>query len=113
MKHILIYGSSIFLAGLVEQIRTLPDIQIKACRSLTELGDVAAFDTVLVDLNNLGTADVLILLRVRPDMKVIGVNHATGVLTVLSGQTYLVQSLDDIMTHLEKHFITEALIDNT
>ena len=101
MKHILIYGSSIFLAGLAEQVRVLPNTRVEAHQSLTGLGDVAIFDAVLVDLNNPATADALTLLRARPDLKVIGVNQASGTLTVLAGQTYLAQSLADVMAHLE------------
>jgi hypothetical protein len=101
MKHILIYGTSIFLAGLAEQVRALPNTRVETRQSLTGLGDVAVFDAVLVDLNNPATANVLTLLRARPDLTMIGVNQATGTLTVLAGQTYLVQDLDDIMTHLQ------------
>lgn len=101
IQHILIYGDSIFLAGLTEQVRTLPDVQVEVRRSLTGLGDLAAFDAVIVDLNNPATADVLTLLRARPDLKVIGVNQASGVLTVLSGKVYLAHTLADVITCLE------------
>jgi hypothetical protein len=101
-RHILIYGDSIFLAGLAEQVRTLPGVQVEVRHSLTGLGDLAAFDAVIVDLDNPATADVLTLLRARPDLKVIGVNQATGALTVLAGQVYLAHSLDDVIVHLEQ-----------
>jgi hypothetical protein len=100
MQRILVYGTSIFLAGLAEQLHTLPNAQIHQRSTLDNLGDLAAFDVVVVDLNDAHTADVLTLLRARPDLKVIGVNAAAGALTVLAGQVYLAKTVDDILAYV-------------
>ena len=102
MKHILIYGSSIFLAGLAERLGILRDVRIEVRQSLTDLGDLVVFDAVIVDLNSPTTADVLTLLRARPDLKMIGVNQAAGSLTVFSGRVYLAETLEDVVAHLDE-----------
>ena len=100
MQSILIYGSSIFLCGLAKQLQNTTQLTIKHCLHLNELGDLATFEAVMVDLNDPVTRDVLSLLRVRPDLKVIGVNDAAGTLTVLTGKIFLAQRLDDIAGYL-------------
>ncbi|MBU1660804.1 MAG: hypothetical protein KKD28_04955 [Chloroflexi bacterium] len=113
MKTILLYGTSIFLAGLTELMHTLPDLHIETCQRLADLGDLAAFDAVLVDLNNPKTSDVLNLLRARPDLTVIGINTASGTVTVLSGQVYLAETLEDVVVHLQAADVKkEVLIDD-
>jgi hypothetical protein len=100
MQHILLYGTSILLAGLAAQLVHLPGMQVYCRESLTRLGDLADFDAVLVDFNDLHAIDVITMLRARPDLKVIGINDAAGVLTRLEGQVYLVQNLEDIVQQL-------------
>jgi len=102
MRRILIYGSSLFLAGLAAQVRRLAGIEIQTCDSLERLGDLAAVDAVLVDLNDSRAADLSTLLRARPDLQVIGVNAATSALTMLSGQVYLAETIDDVLAHLAR-----------
>ncbi len=100
MKRILIYGSSIFLAGLAERLRAQPGVEVEARRQLAGLGDLTAFDATVFDLHDAGTADVFTLLRACPDLKLIGVNRTSGTLVVLSGQVYLVASLEDVVAHV-------------
>jgi len=100
MKQILIYGDSIFLAGLTEQLRALPDVQVKVRQCLIGLGDLAAFDATVFDLHDARTTDIFTLLRACPDLKLIGVNRTSGTLVVLSGQVYLAASLEDVVAHL-------------
>lgn len=102
MRHILIYGSSIFLASLARQMRDLPETRVTVRQDLNDLGDVASIHAVLVDLNDPTTGNVLQLLRTRPDLKLIGVNDATGALTVLVGQVYLAHSLTDVVFYLNQ-----------
>ncbi len=109
MQRILLYGTSIFLAGLSELLDKLPEIRFQTCLRLADLGDLTAFDTVLIDLNNPSTTDVLSLLRARPDLTVIGVNIASGTVTVLSGQVYLAQSLENVIGHLQA---AEVMMDD-
>lgn len=100
MRRILLYGNSLLLAGLAAQVRKLPGVQARACSGLADLGDLADFDTVLVDLNDDAAADLPALLRARPDLQVIGVNAATSALTMLCGRVYLAATIDDVLAHL-------------
>ncbi len=100
MPHVLIYGDSIFLTGLAAELQTLPDMQAICRSTLIDLGDLSAFDAVVVDFNDPGAADVFTLLRARPDLRLIGVNSASNAVTVLSGHVYLTKSLAEIATHL-------------
>ncbi|MFH1634778.1 MAG: hypothetical protein ABIG63_12350 [Chloroflexota bacterium] len=101
MKTTLLYGTSIFIEGLAGLLRELPEIQFETCTRLADLGDLAAFDTVLVDLNNPKTSDVLNLLRARPALTLIGVNTASGTVTVRSGQVYMAEKLEDVVVYLK------------
>ena len=78
MQTLLLYGASIFIESLNGLLRQQPGLRIETCQHLADLGDLAAFDAVIVDLNNPRTADVLTLLRARPDLSVIGINTASG-----------------------------------
>lgn len=71
--------------------------RIYLAHTLADLGDLAAFDAVLVDINNPKTSDVLNLLRARPDLTVIGVNTASSALTVLTGKVYLARNLNEVI----------------
>ena len=62
------------------------------------LGDL---DAVIVDFNDVLAADVLAMLRARPDLKVVGVNANNGAVTVLSGRIYLAHTLADVVGCLE------------
>ena len=96
MKHILVYGASLFLAGLLAHLQRLPDVEIDTCTTLTGLGDLCTYDVVLIDLNDARAADVLALLRARPDLRVVGVNANTSAVTVLAGQVYLAESVEEV-----------------
>ncbi len=100
MKHILLYGSSIFLAGLTATLQADPRLDVRQqapCDGLLDLGDL---DAVIVDFGDAPPADVLTMLRARPDLKMVGVNASDGAVTVLSGRVYMAQRLEDIIAHL-------------
>jgi hypothetical protein len=96
LKHILVYGASLFLAGLLPRLHDLPDVEVHHRESLTDLGDLCAYDVVLIDLNDVRAADVLTLLRARPDLRVVGVNADTSAVTVLAGQVYFAESVEEV-----------------
>ena len=100
-KRILLYGNSIFLAGLAAQLQTRDDVDVRQQAPHAgplHLGDL---DAVIVDFNEVQAADVLALLRARPSLKIVGVNAAGGAVTVLSGRVYLAQTLADVVECLE------------
>lgn len=100
MQRILVYGTSIFLAGLTDRLQRLPNVQVCCHDSLADLGDLSAFDKVIVDLDDVHAADVVVMLRARPDLHIIGVNAATSALTRLAGQVYLAPTLNDVIACL-------------
>ena len=63
---------------------------------------LGGLDVVIVDFDEAPAADVLALLRARPDLKIVGVNAATGVLTVFAGQVCPAHKLEDVIAHLEQ-----------
>jgi hypothetical protein len=105
MAHILVYGTSILLEGVAAQLSAQADMRVRRRETLADLGDLSAFDAVLVDLNDTGAADVLTMLRVRPDLQILGVNAATGSVTLLAGHVYLTPTVEEVMaclTHITK-----------
>ena len=100
MVHLLVYGSSIFLAGVTAQLEALAEVQISQRQTLDDLGNLNAYDAVLIDLNDPASADVLKLLRVRPDLHLICLNAATSALTILSGKVYFTPTLAEIIDQL-------------
>lgn len=96
MKRILVYGESLFLAGLRSRLQHLPEIDIYGRKHLAGVGDLASYDVVLIDLNDVRAADVLALLRARPDLRVVGVNADTSAVTVLAGQVYFAESVEEV-----------------
>ena len=97
MPKILLYGSSILLAGLATQLQSQLNTQVFCHNTLPNLGDLSTLDAVIVDLNDPRTADVLTLLRARSDLKIVGVNAANSAVTVLSGKVYLAQTVEDVV----------------
>lgn len=102
MKHILLYGSSIFLGGLVSQLQERDDVSIVHQMPHTGPLNLGGLDAVIVDFNDIGAEDVLSIMRARPDLKIVGINVPGNAFMVLSGQVYLVHTLDDIVGCLVK-----------
>ena len=63
-----------------------------------DLGDL---DAIIVDFNEVQAADVLAIIRARPDLKIVGVNATNSAVTVLSGRIYLAHTLADVVECLE------------
>jgi hypothetical protein len=100
-KHVLLYGDSIFLTGLAAQLQARDDVDVRHRAPHDGPLHLDDLDAVIVDFNDAQPADVLALLRTRPDLKIVGVNATGGAVTVLSGQVYLAQTLADVVECLE------------
>jgi hypothetical protein len=96
VKHILVYGVSLVMAGLLAHLQRLPDVEVHSRSALNDLGDLCLYDAVLIDLNDVRAADVLALLRARPDLHVVGVNADTSAVTVLAGRVYFAESVEEV-----------------
>lgn len=102
MKHILLYGNSIFLSGLTAQLQNRDDltvIQQAPDAGPLNLGDL---DAVIVDFNDVSANDILAIVRARPDLKVVGIHAPGGAVTVLSGKVYLAHTLTDVIGCLDR-----------
>ncbi len=101
IKRILLYGNSIFLTSLAMQLQTRDDVDV--CQQPLHDGplNLSDVDAVIVDFNNVEANDVLAILRVRPTLKIVGVNAPGGAVTVFSGRVYLAQTLVDVVDCLE------------
>ena len=102
MRHILIYGASIVLVSLADRLFNLQDTRIVCRSSLSDLGDLVIFGMVIIDINDSFANDLLALLRVRPGLPVVAINSSAGTVTILSGQVFLVRSIEDILTCLPR-----------
>jgi hypothetical protein len=101
MKNVLLYGDSILLTGLAIQLHGLADVKVRQQSPRKGPLNLEGVDAVIVDFNEAHAADVLDILRARPDLKVVGVNSTGSAVTVLSGKVYLAHSLKDVMGCLE------------
>jgi hypothetical protein len=102
MKHILLYGDSIFLGGLAAQLRAQEGVSVSQQSPHTGPLHLGKLDAVIVDFNAVDAADILAILRARPDLKIVGVNAPGGAVTVLSGKVYLAHTLADVVGCLEE-----------
>ena len=107
MVQILVYGASILIEGIASQLVSQSHLQIHRAKSLADLGNLSDFDAVLVDLNDTSASDVLAMLRACPDLRIIGVNAATGSVTLLAGRVYLAQTAEEVISCLT-HATTEG-----
>jgi len=100
-KHILLYGDSIFLSGLAAQLQARDDVDARQRAPHDGPLDLGELDAVIVDFDAVDAAEVLALLRARPDLKIVGVNANNSAVTVLSGRVYMAETLEDVIVHLQ------------
>jgi hypothetical protein len=84
MKRVFICGHSIFLTGLANALEKVPGVHVTRRPALSGSVDLTNFDAVVVDFDHVDAADVLAILRARPDLQVVGVNAREGAVTVLT-----------------------------
>ncbi len=101
LKHILLYGNSIFLNGLVAQLKSRTDLEVHQQALGSGPLQLSALDVVIVDFDEVDAMDVLGILRACPDVKVVGVDAPDGAVTVLSGSVYLARTLGDVTACLD------------
>lgn len=102
VKRILLYGNSIFLAGLAAQLQRRSGVEVRQQSPSAGRLELAGLDAVVVDFAEVAPGDVLAILRAQPDVKVVGVNAAGSAVTVLSGQVYLAHGVADVLEGLEE-----------
>lgn len=113
MKRILLYGTSIFLAGLAAQLQRVPGLRVRQQANFSGLVDLGDLDVVVVDLNDAAYADAHDLVRVRPDLTLVVVNTGSSAVTVISGHVYLAHDMDDLVAWLARPQQKERSIPTT
>ena len=113
MKTILLYGDSIFLSGLTTRLQNLPDVTVRQQAPQTSPLQLSGLDAVIVDFDAVEAADILALLRVRPDLRVVGVSPSNSVVTVLAGQVYLAETTQDVMRVIDRNALNQSLVGFT
>ena len=101
MIHLLVYGTSIFLLGVSSQLSADPEIQISICSSAADMGSLSQYNAVLIDLYDPGIREVLQLLRARPNLRIIGLNAATGELVDINRQVYFTLNLQELIERIK------------
>ncbi len=75
-------------------------MQVHCHSRLSELGDLAAFEAVLIDLNDAHAVDILSLWRARPDLHVIGVNATGNTVSMFFPHLYLAYNVEEVIACL-------------
>lgn len=107
MVRVLLYGNSIFLAGLAAQLAIQANLQFTTCVQMNTV-ELRDFDVIFVDLKEIHAADVLALLQLRSKLHIIGINTDLSTITVISGQVYPAHTLEEIFGCLEVIAILQA-----
>jgi hypothetical protein len=96
IKSILLYGDSLWFAGLAAYLQAAQGLRVIQSdpRSLAAIARQANLDLVILDRTQ--EADALPLLRVHPTATVVSVDTNTGILTALSGRSCQVQTMQEI-----------------
>lgn len=97
MKKVLLWGNSIFLAGLALALQHQADLEVLGTAA-NPLEAVLCLepDMIIVDLSDPHCGAALTLLREQPSLCLVGINPATGAVTVLAGQVQLTQTLEEV-----------------
>jgi len=97
VKKILLWGNSIFLAGLALALQHQGELEVLCtAANLLEAAFYLKPDMIIVDLSDPRCGEALTLLREYPSLGLIGINPLTGAVTVLSGQVHLTQTLEEV-----------------
>jgi len=105
MKKLLLYGNSILIASLATSLQCDAGVEIihAACANPPELHAPQGLDAVIVDLNTASLTTLLALLSDHPGVLLLGLDATTGLLTALSGCSYPVGSVEEVLTWIQNH----------
>jgi len=92
-KHLLLYGNSIFMAGLADSLIGRFDISRETWQVFSPP------DAILIDLCEAASADALAELCGR-GAPVIGIHPGEGRVTVFSGHAHAIHSLTELLEFL-------------
>ncbi len=100
-KAILLYGNSILIASLNQKLGDLPGWKI-LCIPKGELGDLRDIELIVIDLRDANSSHILTVFEEYPHVLLVGMDALTGSLTLLTGQTQPMRSLQDVLDALQQ-----------
>lgn len=100
-KAILLYGNSILIASLNQKLGNLPGWKI-LCVPKGEPGDLTNVELIVIDLRDASSANILTILGKHPQILLVGMDGLTNSLTLLTGQTQPMHSLQDVLNALQQ-----------
>ena len=100
-RTILLYGNSILIAGLNRKLENLPGWRV-LCVSKGQPGDLNNVEIVVIDLRDANSTNMLITLGKHPHLLLVGMDGLTNSLTLLTGQTQPMHSLQDVLDALQQ-----------
>lgn len=109
-RKIVIYGHSLFLAGIEVSLRKKAHLRVMRVdnnlpHAMHQLATICP-DAVIAEMNAYDAERTLTLLRSQPNLPVIGVNLDSDMLTVLCSRQYAVQMMTDLV-----HVINQVTAD--
>lgn len=101
IKKILLYGNSILIAGLTSKLELVEGLEVTQTEN-GNLGDLSGVDVIVIDLRDGKTFQALPRLCDAPGVLLVGMDAITNTLTVLTGQTQPVHSMQDVLDVLKE-----------
>lgn len=100
-RKILLYGNSILIAGLASKLGQVDGLEVTQMEDEV-LGDLTGLAVIVVDLRDGKTSQALPRLCAAPGVLLVGLDSITNTLTVLTGQSQPVQSMQDVLNVLKE-----------
>jgi hypothetical protein len=100
-KKILLYGNSILIASLTSKLGQMEDWDVTQVED-GYVGDLSGVDVIAFDLRDNDISEALPKLRGLPGISLIGLDALTDTVTVLTGQSHPVDSMQDVLDVLKE-----------
>jgi hypothetical protein len=100
-KAILLYGNSILIASLNRKLANLPGWKVVRVPK-GEPGDLTNIELVVIDLRDANSSHILMVFEEHPQILLVGMDGLTNSLTLLTGQTQPMHSLQDVLDALQQ-----------
>ncbi len=97
----MLYGNSILIAGLNRKLENLPGWRVLRV-SKGEPGNLDNVEIVVIDLRDANSTNMLATLGENPQLLLVGMDGLTNSLTLLTGQTQPMHSLQDVLDALQQ-----------
>jgi len=99
-RKILLYGNSILIAGLACRLQEAGVWEVERVEG-GPVGELDGVEMVAYDVRDPASAEVLPRLREAPGLALIGLDALTDTVTVLTGQSRPVHSIQEVQELLE------------